>query len=100
MRLSQLSYGFAALACLALLPVTIAHGQQTNDFGWSITPYLWATETRVDLTLRDADIGTGEISFGDLLDVPADIDPRRAGSLAGRRAILGGVLLENSPGDR
>ena len=69
MRLSQLSYGFAALACLTLLPVTIAHGQQTNDFGWSITPYLWATETRVDLALRDADIGTGEISFGDLLDV-------------------------------
>ena len=69
MRLSQPSSSYVALACLILLPVAVAHGQQTNDFGWSITPYLWATETRVDLTFRDADIGTGEISFGDLLDV-------------------------------
>ena len=69
MRLSRPSSSYAALACLTLLPVTVAYGQQTNDFGWSITPYLWATETRVDLTLRDADIGAGEISFGDLLDV-------------------------------
>jgi hypothetical protein len=69
MKLSQLSYGSTILACLVLIPAAAANGQQTNDFGWSITPYLWATETRVDLTFRDTNIGTGEISFNDLLDV-------------------------------
>ena len=69
MRLSQLSSISKIAACLVLLPVTAAHGQQTNEFGWSITPYLWATETKVDLTFRDTNIGTGEISFNDLLDV-------------------------------
>ena len=69
MKLFQLSYGSTALACLTLLPVTAAYGQQVDEFGWSITPYLWATETKVDLTFRDTNIGTGEISFNDLLDV-------------------------------
>lgn len=34
---------------------------------WSITPYIWASTTRVDLSFRDTTVG-GEISFGDLLD--------------------------------
>jgi hypothetical protein len=59
-----------ALAMLAMLiPVTVARAQDSSSFNWSITPYLWATETAVDLTFRDADIGAGEISFSDLLDV-------------------------------
>lgn len=69
MKLSQLSYRSTILACLVLLPAAGANGQQTNEFGWSITPYLWATETTVDLSFRDTNIGTGEISFNDLLDV-------------------------------
>ena len=52
-----------------LIPATATYGQDTDDFGWSITPYLWATDTTVDLTFRDADIGSGELSFNDLLDV-------------------------------
>ena len=52
-----------------LIPPAAVHGQESNEFGWSITPYLWATETKVDLTFRDTDIGAGEISFSDLLDV-------------------------------
>ena len=54
---------------LALLPAAVVEAQEATDFGWSITPYIWATETSVDLTFRDTDIGGGEISFGDLLDV-------------------------------
>jgi hypothetical protein len=69
MRLSKLRSVSAAITCLTLFPLAAVQGQESGQFGWSITPYLWATETRVDLTLRDADIGTGEISFGDLLDV-------------------------------
>lgn len=59
----------ALAACLCLVPLASVRGQDTNSFGWSITPYLWATETSVDLTFRDANIGAGEISFNDLLDV-------------------------------
>ena len=58
----------------------IAHGSlalfaanaiaQTGDAThWSVTPYIWATNTTVDLTIRDTNIGAGDISFSDLLDV-------------------------------
>ncbi len=36
---------------------------------WSITPYLWATDTTVDLSFRDQSVGGAEIAFDDLLDV-------------------------------
>ena len=63
-------YSVLALAMLVMLmSAPVARAQDANSFGWSITPYLWATETTVDLTFRDADIGAGEISFNDLLDV-------------------------------
>lgn len=35
---------------------------------WSITPYLWATDTSVDLSIGSIPIGEGEVSFDDLLD--------------------------------
>ena len=54
---------------LLLLPATEVCGQEGSDSGWSITPYLWATTTGVDLRFRDQDVGSGEISFNDLLDV-------------------------------
>jgi hypothetical protein len=54
---------------LMLAPAGTAYGEASDSFGWSITPYLWATETSVDLTFRDTDIGAGEISFNDLLDI-------------------------------
>ena len=49
-----------------LLPTAAA--QESDAFGWSITPYIWAPNTTVDLTVRDTNIGSGEISFKDLLD--------------------------------
>jgi hypothetical protein len=42
--------------------------QESNDFQWSIAPYLWASQTKVDLSLRGEAIGGDTISFGDLLD--------------------------------
>jgi hypothetical protein len=61
--------GLLITVLLAVFPGAAAQGEQADAPKWSITPYIWATETRVDLALRDANIGTGEISFGDLLDV-------------------------------
>ncbi len=63
-----------------LLPLLIAHcsiglfaananAQSGDATHWSVTPYIWATDTSVDLTFRDTNIGAGDISFGDLLDV-------------------------------
>lgn len=48
---------------------TTASAQQTSGPTWSVTPYLWGSHTKVDLTFRDANIGAGEISFSDLLDI-------------------------------
>ena len=48
--------------------VTIASAQESKSLGWSITPYLWPSDTSVDLTFRDVNIGAGEIKFKDLVD--------------------------------
>ncbi|MEJ2522132.1 MAG: hypothetical protein P8080_04525 [Gammaproteobacteria bacterium] len=40
----------------------------SGDFEWSISPYLWAPQTRLDLSLEDEALGGGELSFGDLVD--------------------------------
>ena len=61
--------GISASIIFILVSAGVAHGEEADSFGWSITPYLWATETSVDLTFRDTNIGTGEISFSDLLDI-------------------------------
>ena len=53
---------------LVVLPAAAAQGEQTGAPRWSITPYIWATETTVDLSFRDTNVGT-EVSFSDLLDV-------------------------------
>ena len=34
---------------------------------WSVTPYLWATDTTVDLTADGTPIGGGKVTFSDLL---------------------------------
>jgi len=51
-----------------VLPVN-SWAQNGDRIGWSITPYIWASNTKVDLTFRDTGIGEGNISFKDLLDV-------------------------------
>jgi hypothetical protein len=46
-----------------------ASGQQNSGPTWSVTPYLWGSQTKVDLTFRDTNIAAGEISFSDLIDI-------------------------------
>jgi len=60
--------GLFASAAFGLLLATTAVAQDEGSAHWSITPYVWAPTTSVDLTFRDSDLGGGEISFGDLLD--------------------------------
>ena len=62
--LKQLVY----LLMMCCLPGSL-WAQTSDKLNWSITPYIWASNTKVDLTLGDTGIGEGEISFKDLLDV-------------------------------
>lgn len=57
----------AALACTLVSPAVMAQADASAN--WSITPYLWASDTGLDLTFRDTGVGSGELSFGDLLDI-------------------------------
>ena len=57
-----------ALLCGCFGLVTAVSAQQSSGTAWSLTPYVWGPTTKVDLRFRDADIGSGEISFNDLLD--------------------------------
>lgn len=51
-----------------MMASTMACAQPVGERMWSITPYLWATDTTFDLTLQDQDLGGGNTGFSDLLD--------------------------------
>jgi hypothetical protein len=53
------------ILCFACIPTCV---QAAESLQWSITPYLWASQTNVDLTLRGDPVGGDTISFKDLLD--------------------------------
>jgi len=57
------------IACGLLLMASNATAQSNGDRpAWSVTPYLWAADTTIDLAFRD-NIGVGgELSFGDVVD--------------------------------
>jgi hypothetical protein len=55
--------------CVICSSPGVADAQGTDRFLWSITPYIWATTTRLDLAFRNRDIASEEISFGDLFDM-------------------------------
>ena len=60
----------AATSILLLALASSASAQESDKFGWSITPYFWASDTSLDLTVEDTDITGGvKIPFSDLLDV-------------------------------
>jgi len=60
-----------ALVVLALVLVRVPQvsAQEHSPLQWSVTPFLWAANTKVDLRLRGQDLGSSELSFDDLLDV-------------------------------
>ena len=36
---------------------------EADGWGWSITPYIWATDTNYDLTAEGTPIGEGKATF-------------------------------------
>ena len=60
----------AAVGAALLLFSSPVLAQDTASPTWSITPYFWASDTSLDLTVVDTEINGGvEIPFSDLLDV-------------------------------
>jgi len=56
-------------SCSVGLFAANANAQSGDAIQWSVTPYIWASDTSVDLTFRDTNIGAGDITFGDLMEV-------------------------------
>ena len=63
----------------SLLPLLIAHcsfglfaananAQSSDAAQWSITPYIWASDTSLDFTLNGSPVGGADLSFGDIID--------------------------------
>jgi len=48
-----------------------AAAANASDWKWAVTPYVWATDIGVDVTLNDRKVADEEIAFEDLLD---DVD--------------------------
>ena len=57
----------ASVICMVLAFSTEVSAAEGSTMGWSITPYVWAPTTSVDLSLEDTNIG-GEIDFKDIID--------------------------------
>ena len=53
-------------ACLACLPALAS--ADSDGVRWSVTPYMWASETKFDLKSEGAPIGSGKVTFDDLMD--------------------------------
>lgn len=58
----------ATVGAVLLASANVSVAQTSATTTWSITPYIWAPTTKVDLALMDESIGQDEISFNDLLD--------------------------------
>lgn len=64
--------GLASIAVSALLLALSSNvsAQKNDKIAWSVTPYIWASDTSLDLTVEDTGINGGvEIPFSDLLDI-------------------------------
>ena len=58
----------ALVVCGASSAQAQAQDQGRDSFSWSVTPYIWASETKLDLTLGNG-LSVGDtVSFRDLLD--------------------------------
>jgi hypothetical protein len=55
------------MAALLMLGSSGLRAEQGDETWWSITPYIWAMDTKLDLSWRDSPVGGTEIDFKDAL---------------------------------
>ncbi len=63
----RLKYIFAW--CLFTLFAANANAQSSDGAQWSITPYIWASDTSMDFSLNGSPVGGADLSFSDIVDV-------------------------------
>jgi len=63
------TFGLLVLAAALLIAAPPASAQGDSKVQWSVTPYLWASNTVADLRFRDQGLGSSELSFDELLDI-------------------------------
>lgn len=83
------THAFRTLSLAAALAVTSAAvtvPAGADDWKWSLTPYAWATDVGVDVTLDDREWIDAEIAFEDLLE---DLDTVAQVHLEGQRGKHG-----------
>jgi len=88
------------LASLFILPLfAVPAANAADGLHWSITPYLWATDTKYKLTADGTPIDAGKVTFDDLVDT-TDASFQivtEVGSTAGRWSVFADVTyLETS----
>ena len=59
------SFAVALVTCCLSAVVSPAHA---DDWEWSFTPYLWASDVGVDVTIQDEPVLGTDIAFEDLFD--------------------------------
>ena len=52
----------------AAIALTLSGAAQADEWQMSVTPYLWATDVGIDLTVRDRELLSEPIPFEDLLE--------------------------------
>ena len=57
----------AILMTCAVIPSAVAATSE-RALAWSVTPYVWFTDTSYELRADGEDIGTGTIDFGELYE--------------------------------
>ena len=56
------------VAALLLAAIGVPALASADPLQWSITPYVWAPDTKVDVRANGTPVGSGKVTFNDLLD--------------------------------
>lgn len=85
-------------AAIALAACGTAHAE---EWRWSVTPYLWATDVGIDVAVRDQTLVDETISFADLLEDLVSAALVRVEAMRGEHGLaldLFDVTLEDDSG--
>ena len=63
-KITAILSSLSLLICFAYAPNVSA----AEDWNWTLAPYLWASDTSLDVYVNDNNIIGGELDFSDLLD--------------------------------
>ncbi len=68
-KLSRQLLPLLIVQCNLALFAANANAQSSDATQWSVTPYIWGSDTSLDFALNGSPVGGADLSFSDLLDV-------------------------------